>query len=50
MGTPLVVVHDDELRHALKEVDAQAMAVAKTAEQVVEILGYVVESRRPGGS
>lgn len=45
MGTPLVVVHDDELRHALKEVDAQAMAVAKTAEQVVEILEYAIEGR-----
>ncbi|MEM1423743.1 MAG: YtoQ family protein [Planctomycetota bacterium] len=45
MGTPLVVVHDDELRHALKEVDAQAMTVAKTPEQVVQILQYAIEGR-----
>ncbi|GAB4546413.1 MAG: YtoQ family protein [Phycisphaerales bacterium] len=43
MGTPLIVVHDDTLRHALKEVDASAMAVAQTPEQVVEILRYVTE-------
>lgn len=42
LGTPLVVVHDEDLRHALKEVDAQAMAVATTPEQVVEILEYAI--------
>ena len=45
MGTPLVVVHDEELRHALKEVDAQAMAIAQTPEQVVQILQYAIEGR-----
>ncbi len=43
MGTPLVVIHDDDLRHALKEVDAQAMAVVREPGQVVEILRYVIE-------
>ena len=43
MGTPLIVVHDDDLRHALKEVDAQAMAVAKTPEQVVEVFRYAIQ-------
>lgn len=41
LGKPYIVIHQEDLTHALKEVDAQAMAVAKTAEQVVEILNYV---------
>ena len=43
LGTPTIVLHDPELNHALKEVDAAASAVATTPEQVVEILSYVIE-------
>ena len=43
LGTPLVVLHDAELTHALKEVDAAALAVAETPEQVVRILAYVID-------
>jgi YtoQ family protein len=42
IGTPLVTLHDEELDHALKEVDAAAQATARTPEQVVEILRYVL--------
>ena len=41
LGKPLVTLHDPELTHPLKEVDAAAMAVARTPEQVVSILEYV---------
>ena len=41
LGKALIVIHDAELNHALKEVDAAALAVARTPEQVVEILAYV---------
>ncbi|MCK5369615.1 MAG: YtoQ family protein, partial [Cyclobacteriaceae bacterium] len=40
LGKPYIVIHPDEFPHALKEVDAQAMAVAKNSSQVVEILNY----------
>ncbi len=40
-GKSLIVLHPPELTHALKEVDASAMAVAETPEQVVQILHYV---------
>ena len=40
-GKPVIVLHPDDLRHPLKEVDAAAMAVAETPQQVVEILKYV---------
>jgi YtoQ family protein len=42
LGKPLITLHDEDLTHALKEVDRAAMATAKTPEQVVEILRYAV--------
>ena len=42
LGTPVITLHDDGLGHALKEVDAAAMAVAATVEQVAQILRYVL--------
>ncbi len=38
---PYVTLHDEALVHPLKEVDAAALAWARTPEQVVEILRYV---------
>ena len=42
LGKPLIVMHADEHRHALKEVDAAALAVAATPEQVARVLAYVI--------
>jgi len=42
LGIPLVTLHDPELTHALKEVDAAALAVAVEPEQVVRILAYAI--------
>ena len=42
LGKPYITLHDENIVHALKEVDAAAMAWAKTPEQVVEILKYVI--------
>ncbi|MCF6327311.1 MAG: YtoQ family protein [Devosiaceae bacterium] len=41
----LIVMHADEHQHALKEIDAVAMAVTKTPQEVVEILAYVTDGR-----
>ena len=41
IGIPLIVIHSAEHIHALKEVDATALAVAETIDQVVKILGHV---------
>ncbi len=41
-GKPLIILHPEELTHALKEVDAAALAVAREPNQVVEILQYVI--------
>lgn len=42
LGKPVIVLHDPSLTHALKEVDAAALAVAETPDQVVRILAYVL--------
>lgn len=41
LGTPYITLHDENIVHPLKEVDAAAMAWAKTPDQVVEVLRYV---------
>ncbi len=41
LGKPYIVIHPDDFTHALKEVDAQAMAVARNEDQVIEILQYL---------
>ena len=42
LGKPVITLHDEEHDHALKEVDAAANATARTPEQVVAILAYVL--------
>lgn len=44
-GKPYITLHDEDIVHPLKEVDASAMAWAKTTSQVVEILAYVISAR-----
>ncbi|MBY5971347.1 YtoQ family protein [Ferrimonas balearica] len=48
LGKSLIVLHAPELRHALKEVDGAALAVAETPEQVVQVLRYVLTGALPG--
>jgi len=48
LGKPLIILHQDEHAHALKEVDAAALAVAERPAQVVEILNYVINGALPG--
>jgi YtoQ family protein len=47
LGKPIVTLHDPELDHALKEVDRAAQATARTAEQVVDVLRYVIQGQLP---
>ena len=48
LGTPLITMHASEHTHPLKEVDAAALAVTETPEQVVAILDYVIRGRLEG--
>jgi len=43
LGTPYITLHGEEIIHPLKEVDAAAMAWARTTDQVVEILRYATQ-------
>ncbi|EAR50709.1 hypothetical protein OG2516_09909 [Oceanicola granulosus HTCC2516] len=47
LGKALVVLHPPEHGHALKEIDAAALAVAETPEQVVQVLRYVLTGELP---
>lgn len=42
---PYITLHDESIGHALKEVDASALAWATDTGQVVEILKYVISAR-----
>ena len=43
LNKSIIVIHNDEHQHALKEVDAAAAAVAKDQHQVVKILKYILK-------
>lgn len=42
LGKSLIVMHGDDHQHALKEVDAAALAVVETPAQAAAILRYVL--------
>ena len=43
LNKSIIVIHNEEHQHALKEVDAAAAAVAKDQYQVVRILKYILK-------
>ena len=47
LGKSLIVLHGADHQHALKEVDAAALAVAEEPSQVVEMLRYVLDGTLP---
>ncbi len=48
LGKSLIVLHGPEHQHALKEVDAAALAVATEPAQLVQMLSYVLTGELPG--
>jgi len=47
LGKSLIILQQPEHDHALKEVDAAALAMAREPAQVVQILRYVLEGSLP---
>ena len=47
LGKSLIILHGPGHAHALKEVDAAALAVSEEPGQVVEILRYVLSGQLP---
>ena len=43
LGKSIVAMHGDENQHALKEIDAAALAVTRTPDEVAEILFYTAK-------
>ena len=48
LGKSLIVMHGPDHQHPLKEVDAAALAVAETPDQVVRLLRYVIKGSLVG--
>lgn len=48
LGKSLIILHGAEHQHALKEVDAAALAVAEDPKAVADILRYVLTQQLPG--
>jgi len=42
LNKALIIMHDEQHAHALKEVDAASLAVTSAPEQVVKIIDYVM--------
>ncbi len=42
LSKSLIIIHDNDHQHALKEVDAAALAVTKNTDEVVQILKYTL--------
>ena len=47
LGKSLIVMHGADHQHALKEVDAAALAVVEEPQQIVDILRYVLDGTLP---
>ena len=45
LSKPLIIIHQDEHQHALKEIDAVALAVTKNVDEVIKILQYTIEGK-----
>ena len=45
LNKSLIIIHSDEHQHALKEVDAAALAVVETPDEVIRILAYVLDGK-----
>ncbi|MEM9472237.1 MAG: YtoQ family protein [Pseudomonadota bacterium] len=48
LGKAVIIMHGADHQHALKEVDAAALAVTETPAQVVDILRYVINGELNG--
>ena len=48
LGKAVIIMHGEDHQHALKEVDAAALAVTETPAQVADILRYVIEGELDG--
>tara|TARA_X000001036_G_scaffold165130_1_gene156629 strand:+ start:683 stop:1138 length:456 start_codon:yes stop_codon:yes gene_type:complete len=45
LGKSLIIIHQDDFQHALKEVDASALAIVKNSRELLDIFRYVITGK-----
>ncbi len=45
LGKSLIIMHKDDSQHALKEVDASALAIVKSNRELLDIFRYVIKGK-----
>ena len=45
LGKSLIIMHQDDFQHALKEVDASALATVKNNRELLDIFRYVITGK-----
>ena len=45
LGKSLIIMHQDDCQHALKEVDASALATVKSNRELLDIFRYVITGK-----
>ena len=45
LGKSLIIIHQDDFQHALKEVDASALATVKNNRELLDIFRYVITGK-----
>ena len=45
LGKSLIIMHEDDFQHALKEVDASALATVKNNRELLNIFRYVITGK-----
>ena len=43
LSKPIIIMHQDEHQHALKEIDSYALAITKNVSEVVKTLQYTIK-------
>lgn len=45
LSKPIIIIHQDEHQHALKEIDAASLAVTRNVDEVVRVLQYTIKGK-----
>ena len=45
LGKSLIIMHQDDYQHALKELDAAALATVKNTRELLDIFRYVIDGK-----
>ncbi|MDC0194957.1 YtoQ family protein [Alphaproteobacteria bacterium] len=44
LSKPLIIIHSHENQHALKEIDASALAITNNNDEVIKVLSYITKN------